>query len=91
MRNVSAQVLAPTAMFSAAGPVRAPAIREANEAGHAVIHDAGGGHRLRLPFGDRRELRVGLDRRKPVLAAILRDHLRHVVFCVRQRGRDGHA
>ena len=31
MRNVSAQVLLPTAMFSAAGPVRAPAIREANE------------------------------------------------------------
>src|SRR3982074_2006508 len=31
MRNVSAQVLAPTAMFSAAGPARAPWMREANE------------------------------------------------------------
>jgi len=56
-----------------------------------VIHDAGGGHRLRLPFGDRRELRVGLDGRKAVLAAILRDHRRHVVFRVRQRGHEGHA
>ena len=37
-----------------------------------MIHDAGGGHRLRLPFGNRRELRVGLDGRKAVLAAILR-------------------
>ena len=58
-------------------------------AGHAVIHDAGGGHRLGLPLGNRRELRVGLDSRQAVLAPVARDHLCHIVR-VRQRGRDGH-
>ncbi len=62
-------------------------------AGDAVIHDAGGGHRLCLSLGDRRELRVGLDGGQAVLAPVLRDRLRQIfcahVFCVRQGGRDG--
>ena len=62
-RKVSAQVLVPAAIFSDAMPRCASEIRQAKRTGHAVVHDAGGGHRLCLPFSDRGELWVGLDGR----------------------------
>jgi len=51
MRNVSAQVFVPAAMFSAARFAFNAGYPRRERAGHAVIHDAGSGHRLACRFG----------------------------------------
>ena len=54
---------------------------------HVVIHDTRGGHRIGLSLSNRGQLWVGFDRRKAVIAPILRNHLSHVL-CVRRRASD---